>query len=338
VSAGPTTEESCQIVYPEGTYNILLHAWYDETGQFTSTGFDDVTLTATLGDQILPFDIDVVILDHGTASQDQAFLDAATKWSEIIVGDIPPQDLRASQSQVPAGACFPSQPLIDDVIDDVRIFVRIEPIDSLGGTLAQAGPCYTRGISDLPIFGAMIFDEADVEKLESDGDLLPVVVHEMGHVLGIGTIWSARGLLQSPSLPDNAGADTHFTGAGAIAAFDAAGGVAYPDSKVPVENEAGPGSSDAHWRESVFDLELMTPFLEAGQFKPLSAVTIRSLHDLGYGVDVTQADPYVLPISFPSLVAPSSGATGTVIDLRGDIREGPITVIDPKGRIVEVRW
>ena len=43
------------------------------------------------------------------------------------------------------------------------------------------------------------------------------------------------------------------------------------------------------------DTELMTPFIERGVIKPLSAITIRSMEDLGYGVDVSQADSYFLP-------------------------------------------
>jgi hypothetical protein len=337
VSAGPTTEESCQIVFPEGTYNILLHAWDDPS--VPRTGFDDVTLTATLGDQILPFDIEVVIVDNGTPSQDQTFLDAAATWEQIIVGDIPQQDF--STDPIDASACGAAG-IVDDVVDDVRIYVRIDSIDGLNGTLAQAGPCFPRQISGFPILGTMIFDEDDVAKLEAAGDLEPVVLHEMGHVLGIGTMWKSRGLVQDPSLDGDVEIpglqDTHFTGDGAIEAFDAAGGVAYMDSKVPVENEAGPGSSDSHWRESVLDLELMTPFLEAGQSKPLSAITIRSLGDLGYGVDVSAADPYSLPLPFPALSAGAAVDSTTRIDLRGDIREGPVTVLDSKGRVVEVRW
>ncbi len=336
VSAGPSTEESCQIVFPEGTYHILLYAWQDDSGQFSPTGFSDVTLTATLGNTILPFDIDVVILDNGTASQDQAFLDAAARWTDIIAGDIPQQDF--TSNSLPAGACFETQPVIDDVIDDVRIFVRIEPIDGVGGTLAQAGPCYLRAISDLPVFGAMIFDQDDLSNLESNNTMVPVVLHEMGHVLGIGTIWDDRGLLQAPSLPNNSGADTHFTGDGATEAFDAAGGTTYADSKVPVENELGEGSSDSHWRENVMDIELMTPLVENTGGMPLSAITILSLQDLGYGVDVNEADGYVLPLLPAVLAQPSAAETAGVVDLRGDIREGPITVIDSKGRVVEVRW
>lgn len=86
--------------------------------------------------------------------------------------------------------------------------------------------------------------------------------------------------------------ETHFTGQNAIAQFDAAGGGAYTDPKVPVENDFfGRGESvDAHWRDLFFTGELMSSqaFLQA----KLSAITIGALQDMGYEVDYTQADPF----------------------------------------------
>ena len=52
-------------------------------------------------------------------------------------------------------------------------------------------------------------------------------MHEMVHVFGFGTLWTPLGLLQQPS--DTAPAaivDAYFSGAAAIAAFDAVGGTA----------------------------------------------------------------------------------------------------------------
>jgi len=38
-------------------------------------------------------------------------------------------------------------------------------------------------------------DTFDVAGMVTGGDFLGTVVHEIGHVLGIGTLWSSRGLL-----------------------------------------------------------------------------------------------------------------------------------------------
>ncbi len=116
----------------------------------------------------------------------------------------------------------------------------------------------------------MQFDSGDLPALAISGELLPVVMHEMGHVLGIGSIWGRKELLQNPSMPSNPGADTYFSGPRAIAAFDDAGGATgYAlGSKVPVENNASAGSADSHWRESVMGPELMTPNLNSGRINP----------------------------------------------------------------------
>ena len=57
----------------------------------------------------------------------------------------------------------------------------------------------------------------------------------------------------------------------------------------------GSGSQDGHWRESVLDDELMTPRISDRVAHPLSAITIQSLADIGYRVNVTQADAYTVP-------------------------------------------
>jgi hypothetical protein len=41
----------------------------------------------------------------------------------------------------------------------------------------------------------MIFDTADLARLEEGGGLVDLVTHEMGHVLGIGTLWPVMGLV-----------------------------------------------------------------------------------------------------------------------------------------------
>ncbi len=65
------------------------------------------------------------------------------------------------------------------------------------------------------------------------------------------------------------------------------------------ECERGQGTQDGHWRQSVFGPvgEVMEGFANAGATArvPLSAVTIQSLADIGYAVDVDQADAYTLP-------------------------------------------
>jgi CARDB/Leishmanolysin/Bacterial pre-peptidase C-terminal domain/Bacterial Ig-like domain (group 2) len=331
LSFSPGSAERCQIAFAEGEYNILVHAFSD---------FSGATLSVTTGDVLAPFNIELIFEDNGTASQDDVVRAAATRWEQIIVADIFDQDFTTNPLDVDA-SCVPSAPTINGVIDDIRIYVRIVDIDGVGGTLAQAGPCYLRLVGDLPMIGAMQFDLADLTVLENNGNMFPVVLHEMGHVLGIGVLWNDKNLLRNPSLDGSGnivpGQDTHFLGARAIGEFDTNGGLAYIGLKVPVENASGPGSGDSHWRESVLTVELMTPSFNSGQTNPLSSISVASLFDIGYGVDISQAESYQGVTTAPPRVAGMTDATSqSFVDLSGDVRQGPIAFVDEKGRIVRV--
>ncbi len=263
----------------------------------TAASLPPVTFTATAtapeGDG--SFDIQVVVLGTMTDEQLAAFTAAAARWQEVITGDVPDHT-----STLPANGC---QPQDIGYVDDLVIFARIDSIDGQGGILGQAGPCNFRaGGPPFPVTGRMTFDSADVASLQERGTFGDVILHEMGHVLGIGTLWSVG---QNHLLADAGGADPHFTGPGAIAAFDNAGGAGRTGPKVPVENMGGPGTRDAHWRESVHGNELMTGWLgTAGN--PLSAITVASLQDMGYSVDISAADPYAIPQPNAALRAPGS--------------------------------
>jgi len=124
------------------------------------------------------FNIEVRFLGGLTATQQQVFRLAAARWSQIITGDLP----RVSVD--------------GEVIDDVLIEASGTHIDGPRGTLGQAGPTHLRPGTSLPAKGIMEFDRADLARMQADGSLATVIIHEMGHVLGIGTIWSGLGLLQ----------------------------------------------------------------------------------------------------------------------------------------------
>ncbi|HXJ31344.1 MAG TPA: leishmanolysin-related zinc metalloendopeptidase, partial [Gemmatimonadales bacterium] len=224
-------------------------------------------------------------------------------------------------------SCGKGSPALFETIDDIVIFASIDSIDGPGKILGQAGPCFVRNVTHIPVVGVMHFDSADVATLIAGGSFGYVIQHEMGHVLGFGTIWQSDGLLANPSGCDTT-IDAHFTGSQGLAAFDRVGGANYVASaKVPVENHGGPGTCDSHWRESVFTNELMTGFLNVGS-NPLSLETVGSMGDLGYLVTYSAADPYVL--SLTALRA----ETGQTIVMRDDVMQLPIRVLDVAGRVV----
>ena len=214
------------------------------------------------------FDIDVIFTDNSlTPSQQAVFTNAANRWEQIIIGDLP--------GSFVTGIGF---------VDDVAIEASAPFIDGPGRILGSARPTYVRSDSLLPVAGRMEFDSADVEQLEDNGQLEQVILHEIGHVLGIGTLWPFLGLL------DGAGtSNPRFRGPRATAEYNSI--FDQNDDSVPVENTGGRGTRDGHWRESVFGNELMTGFLNSGN-NPLSRVTAASLADMGYQVNLAAADPY----------------------------------------------
>ena len=172
----------------------------------------------------------------------------------------------------------------------------------------------------------MKFDETFYGS-SSNERLKSVILHEMAHALGFSATahrWKhyLRGRRKYDRIGDEI-PDTHFLGPLAIAAFDDAGGADYAGAKTPVENGVTrftSGSVDHHWRESVLGDELMTSLFDFDEAAPLSAVTIQALADIGYVVDVTQADPYTLPETSGSegayVRAEAAGTSGQAILFR----------------------
>jgi hypothetical protein len=220
------------------------------------------------------YNIEVRFLGGLTTTQKNAFKRAADRWSKAIVGDLP------------------SVMIDGDVIDDLLIEAQGVAIDGPGKILGQAGPTHLRpskaGASAfLPAKGIMSFDTSDLANMQADGTLLDVITHEMGHVIGFGTIWEHKRVL--------VGAGTRnptFKGVHARTEFGVLRDTG--PANVPVENTGGPGTRDSHWRETVFRNELMSGFI-AAPGNPLSRMTVASLQDLGYTVDLSAAEPYVLP-------------------------------------------
>lgn len=247
-----------------------------------------------------------------TSAQRTAFEQAAARWSQVILGDL--DDVPFNEA---ATSCSPA---LNETIDDVLIIAELTEIDGVGKILGGATPCWIRDDNLLTVVGWMRFDVADLPDMESRGLLNDVILHEMGHVLGIGSLWDLQGMLQGKG-----GANPFFTGATAQAAFQlAAGPTGYNGQPVPVENSGGTGTRDSHWRESVARNELMTGFIDVGG-NPLSAFTATSLRDQGYLVNDAVADAFTLPQFLRSLSAP-----GLVLNEEG--YRWPINRVDRRGR------
>jgi hypothetical protein len=175
-------------------------------------------------------------------------------------------------------------------ITGISISAAIQAIDGAGGVLGSAGP--TAAVTDnsgylLATAGNMQFDEADVGGLGAN--LVTVILHEMGHVLGLGTLWTNNSLYVNGS--------GQYTGTHGLAAYKAE--FNQPSATfVPVELSGGPGTADGHWNEvdtgsaltgfvstefgGDMRYELMTGWLNSDQPYFISNLTRGSLRDLGY--------------------------------------------------------
>ncbi len=156
----------------------------------------------------------------------------------------------------------------------------------------------------MPVTGGITINTYYLNNYNNNPNYLGSVLrHEFGHVLGIGTLWG------SPIQPDPYGHINpygrsllnYYTGTYNANTY---AGWAYGELRrtfMPMaievtKNTGSPGSDWGHWREEVFNTELMTHQSEGpGVTEPLSQMTIASLRDLGWNVNYGVAQPYSLP-------------------------------------------
>lgn len=261
-----------------------------------------VDLSATVQSD---YDIDVRFFGpEMTDAQKALFTNAAARVRAVVVGDVP--DVSFSNLDVSSECGIPGLPTLNETVDDLVIYASVQPIDSTGRILAEAGPCTFRSDAqgNLTAVGVMLFDSADLANMTAQGTLQDVITHEMLHVVGIGTLWSTKHLLTG----EGTSAVSYF-GAQGLTGCVNDGGSATCVQSVPVENNGVPGTSDSHWREITFGSELMTGYVNYGGM-PLSAITVGSLADMGYVVNLLGADPYRVPVSGSSqnrVPAPPTG-------------------------------
>ena len=245
--------------------------------------------TDASGDDRGRFNISLKFLLPPTERQEEVFNDAAGRWERIIIGDVP-----SFTGTIPSAFTgFP--PAVDGTLDDIIIEVALAPIDGPGGILGQAGPRFVRTDDFLTLSGVMFFDVEDLDFLESVDLFEDVIVHEMGHVLGIGTLWNTAPFGFDRTLLEGPPSSPYFSGRQANVFWNAEGGT----GELPIENMGGPGTAFGHWQEATLDNELMTGFLNLGE-NPLSRITAGSMRDLGYR-SANVGESYDLPRGTPGV-------------------------------------
>jgi hypothetical protein len=219
------------------------------------------------------FDITLTNMTGLSPTQQSVFTQAVNFWKSVITGY--------------------NSATTSPLVTGVSIDASGANIDGVGGTLGQAGPLTGYNPSLTPGYimsktGLMQFDTADLGNMESNGSLLAVIEHEMGHVLGFGTLWTYNGLYTNGT--------GQYTGGNALAAYKAE--FNQPSATfVPVELGGGAGTANGHWNEvdggsaptGIVDgfghdmqKELMTGWLNTPTF--ISNTTVQQFKDLGYNV------------------------------------------------------
>ena len=202
-----------------------------------------------------------------TQAHYEVFVDAADRLTNLILGDLPNVSVRSKGGI--------------KTVDDITITAELGNIDGLYGVLGQAGPTSVRTVGSLPATAQMKFDIVDVNDMGLTA-FSYVVLHEMAHSLGFGSIWGRLGLVSNGE----------FTGAKANSEYQRLGG----NGRIPVEQDGGSGTAGSHWDEETFNNELMTGYINDG-FNPFTAMSAAAFGDMGYVIRAdysSWADAYFL--------------------------------------------
>ena len=233
--------------------------------------------TRHLAADVIGFDIQLNLTGFST-SQAAVFQSAAATWESYILG------------------------YKDNINNTVlTITASAATIDGVGGVLGSAGPTTGKGLIGGRFLyaetGEMFFDSADIGSLESNGSLQNVILHEMAHVIGIGSLWSSSAVGIAGYQELYVAGSGQYTGAAALAAWKSE--FNQPGATfVPVELGGGAGTANGHWNEvngggsntgivsnitgKDFRYELMTGWLNSPTF--ISTVTLGAFQDLGYNL------------------------------------------------------
>lgn len=202
-----------------------------------------------------------------------------------------------------------------------RMLIFASTADLGGNVIGAAGPTTIRNVIRggrfrgrtvaVATVATMAFDNAFLATATED-ELTELIIHEMAHALGFGSLWEANGLLR----PIGASQTIQYVGINARRAFAREAGIETrlgATGFVPIEQQGGPGTQFGHWEDdsSFFNtllvnnrIEIMTGTMIDNAEGFLSQTTLASMVDLHYVVAGFNENEL---IRFPQAVSNGTG-------------------------------
>ena len=161
------------------------------------------------------------------------------------------------------------------VVDDMYLAVIVGPIDGNGGRFAEAGP--DRLLAPNRIVAASIrIDPADIDTAMEEGIFEGLMLHEIGHVMGLGPLWDEGVHIEG----------SNYIGTNAAQAWADLG----CSGPLPLNSV----KDNSHFNDNCLNTEVMTHKLRYGDDLHVSSITMGALEDLGYSVNREEEDSYSL--------------------------------------------